>query len=118
MVMQPEVKQRLYQLQSEVCRVLSHPKRLEIIDTLKGGEKSVHELLSILECSKANLSQHLVALRRMRIVDTRREGVSIFYRIVNPKVIEACHTVREMLLEQIMEDEKMSRLIIESTESE
>jgi len=117
--MQSEVKKKLYQLQSELCQALcAHPKRLEIIDTLKEGEKSVHELLSMLDYSKANLSQHLAVLRRLRIVDTRREGVTVFYRIANPKVVKACNTIQEVLLEQLMKDEKTSRLIRESTEGQ
>jgi len=111
-----EARRKLYQLQSEFCHALcAHPKRLEIIDLLKEGEKSVGQLVSITGYSKANISQHLALLRRVKIADTRREGVAIFYRIVNPELIEACDRIQKLLLDQLMKDEKTSRSIREST---
>jgi ArsR family transcriptional regulator len=100
-------EKKVYQLHSELCKTLSHPKRLEILNYLRGGEKSVSELVSLIGSSKANLSQHLAVLRQRRIVSTRREGVNIFYRIANPKIIKACDIIREVLFEQLVEDDQM-----------
>ena len=115
-VVELEARRKLYQLQSDLCHGLcAHPKRLEIIDLLKEGEKSVSQLSSITGYSKANVSQHLTALRRVKIVEARREGASAFYRIINPKLIEACNTIQRVLLDQLLKDEKASRSIREST---
>lgn len=113
-MVQGGLKKKIYQLQSEFCHALSHPKRLEIMNILKEGEKSVSELLSITGYNKANLSQHLMILRKVRIVEIRKQGVTVFYRITNPKVLQACHTVQEVLFEQLMENEKMSQLMKEN----
>jgi ArsR family transcriptional regulator len=101
------MEKKVYQLHSELCKTLSHPKRLEILDLLRDGEKSVSELVSLIGSSKANLSQHLAVLRQRRIVSTRREGVNIFYRIANPKIIKACDIIREVLFEQLVKDDQI-----------
>ncbi|MEW5746097.1 MAG: metalloregulator ArsR/SmtB family transcription factor [Nitrospirota bacterium] len=101
----------IYELQAEVCKILSSPKRLEIINALKGGEKSVTELVDILDTPKANVSQHLAVMRLKGILKTRRDGVNIFYSIAHPKVIEACMLMREVLTELLTERSKMASLM-------
>jgi len=97
-----EKDKKLFEIQAEVCKVLTSPKRLEIIHLLKDGEKSVSELVEMLGIPKANVSQHLSILKSRGILRSRREGVNIYYSIANPKVIEACRLMREVLMEQLM----------------
>lgn len=103
----------LFELQAEVCKTLSSPKRLEIINALKEGEKTVGELVEILGVPKANVSQHLAVMRLKGILNSRRDGVNIYYRIANPKVVQACMLMREVLTEQMQEK---SRLIDSASE--
>jgi ArsR family transcriptional regulator len=65
------------------------------------------ELIEKIGVSKANLSQHMSILKSKGVVLTRREGVNIYYRISNPKIIQACDLMREVLLEQLQEKGKM-----------
>ena len=90
----------LYEMQAEICKTLTNPKRIEILNTLKNEEKTVTELVTALGASKANVSQHLAVMRHKGILTTRREGVNIYYRVANPKVIEACALMKEVLFEQ------------------
>lgn len=101
----------MYELQSEVCKTLASPKRLEILNALKEGEKTVGELVEILGVPKANVSQHLAVMRLKGILKSRREGVSIYYRISNPKVTQACMLMREVLTEQMKERSKLIDII-------
>ncbi len=94
-------------MQAEVCKTLTNPKRLEIIHALKDGEKNVTELVEILGIPKANVSQHLSVMKNRGILKSRREGVNIYYSISNPKVIEACNLMREVLTEQLKERESI-----------
>src|SRR3990172_5071074 len=96
----------LFELQSDVCKTLASPKRLEILNALKEGEKTVSELVEILGVPKANVSQHLAVMRHKGILKSRREGVNIFYSVGNPKVIQACVLMREVLTEQMKERSK------------
>jgi ArsR family transcriptional regulator, virulence genes transcriptional regulator len=95
------VDRQLYKLHAGICHTLANPKRLEIIDKLRNQELSVTELAEALEISQANLSQHLSLMRQRGIVTTRREGLNIFYKLSNPKIIKACDLMRQVLLENL-----------------
>ncbi|TSA48208.1 MAG: ArsR family transcriptional regulator [Deltaproteobacteria bacterium] len=95
--------EEIYELQADVCKIFSNAKRLEIINILKDGETSANELIERTGLSKANLSQHMAILKARGVILTRREGVNMYYRIANPKIIQACNLMREVLTEQIQE---------------
>jgi len=101
----------LFELQAEVCKTLASPKRLEILNALKDGEKTVSELVEILGVPKANVSQHLAVMRHKGILDARREGVNIYYRVSNAKVIKACILMREVLTEHMQETSKLIDIV-------
>jgi ArsR family transcriptional regulator len=90
----------IFEMQAEICKTLTNPKRIEILNVLKNEERTVSELVIALGASKANVSQHLAVMRHKGILATRREGVNIFYRVANPKVIDACSLMKEVLFEQ------------------
>ena len=96
----------IFEMQAEICKTLTNPKRIEILNFLKTDERTVTELVNALGASKANVSQHLAVMRHKGILTTRREGVNIYYRVANPKVIEACSLMKEVLFEQHMSKKK------------
>jgi len=98
---------RIYQLYAELCKTLSNPTRLEILNLLRDGEKSVGELAAATGAHQATISQHLAVLRQRAVVTPRKEGSNTFYRIANPKIIEACDIIRGILFEQLAEMEKL-----------
>lgn len=101
----------IFELQSEICKTLSSSKRIEILNALKDGEKTVSELVEILGVPKANVSQHLAVMRHKGILKSRREGVNIYYRVASPKVIEACLLMKEVLMEQMKEKGKLAEMV-------
>jgi ArsR family transcriptional regulator len=94
-------------MHADVCKVFTSPKRLEIIDALREGEKTVSELATLLGIRQANLSQHLTVLREKKVVLARKEGQSTFYRLANPKILKAFDLMREVLLEQLATSERL-----------
>ena len=96
------------EMHADLCKTLGSPVRIEILQSLKEGEKTVGQICQKLGLRQANVSQHLAVLRQRRIVTTRREGTSIFYSISNPKFVEACGLIREVLLEQLRLNEKLT----------
>jgi ArsR family transcriptional regulator len=106
------MNKEIFELHAEICKTFANPKRLEILNLLRNGEKTVGELAELAEIPQANLSQHLAMLRQRRVVTTRREGVTIYYKIANPKIIKACDLMREVLFEQIEDAEKLVERII------
>ena len=97
------IEDRLFTLHAEVCKAMAKPTRLKVLNALQQGERSVQVLAKTLKLRKANLSQHLAILRQRGIVATRREGLNIYYRCANPKMLKACEILREVLLEQLAE---------------
>ena|SRR4030043_508730 len=91
----------LFKLKAELCKTFSDPKRLMIINALRGGEKSVGDLVEVLQSPQSVVSRHLAVLRSRGVVETRRDGVCIYYSLANLKIVDACDIVHEVLLEQI-----------------
>lgn len=83
----------VFELAAEVFRVMSAPMRLKIISRLCNGEKNVSQLLEEIETTQPNMSQHLNTLYQAGVIGRRREGVQIFYRIVNDRVVTLCRAV-------------------------
>jgi DNA-binding transcriptional ArsR family regulator len=86
-----------YRLHAEVCRVLTDPKRLMILDVLREGEHSVGDLAEELGCSMANASQHLAVLRSAGLVGTRRSGTTVLYHLAEPALVEACDVIHRIV---------------------
>ena len=84
---------QVFELAAEVFRVMSAPMRLKIISSLCQAEKNVSELLSEIETTQPNMSQHLNTLYQAGVLGKRREGVQIFYRIIDERVANLCRTV-------------------------
>ncbi len=93
--------ERLYELHAAICQMLANPKRLEILDCLREGERPVGELAEAMGISQSNVSQHLAVMRQNGIVLARREGLNIYYRIANPKITRACGLMRQVLVEHL-----------------
>lgn len=88
--------QEAYNKNANIYKILANSKRLEVLNILKTGETGVEELLKITGLSKANLSQHLALLRHSGLVQTRREGLNIFYTIVDPRIVEPCKILHNL----------------------
>ncbi|KKR73758.1 MAG: Transcriptional regulator, ArsR family [Candidatus Levybacteria bacterium GW2011_GWC2_40_7] len=99
------------QLHAEICRTLGSAARIEILKALSDGEKTVNELSKTLGLRQANVSQHLAILRQRRVVVTRKEGTNIYYKVANPKIIQACELMRQVLIEQLQETEQLTKTV-------
>jgi DNA-binding transcriptional ArsR family regulator len=77
-----------------LMRSLSHPQRLLVLCALAGTEKSVSELRHLLGIEQVPMSQQLMRLRADGLVEARRDGTTVYYRVAKPEVvtiIEALH---------------------------
>jgi ArsR family transcriptional regulator len=86
---------------ARVIRVLGHPLRLRLLETLEAGERNVSELVAATDASQARVSQHLAILRAEGVVGFRREGGRIYYRITEPKVHRILACIRDCDLPEI-----------------
>ena len=83
----------VFELAAEVFRIMSAPMRLKIISALCNGEKNVGELLAEIPTTQPNMSQHLNTLYKAGVLGRRRDGVQIYYRIINERVVTLCRAV-------------------------
>ena len=77
-----------------VGRALADPKRLCVLESLAVGELSVGDLSTRVGCQVPNMSQHLAVLRTAGLVTTRREGSTVYYRLTDPRVLEAYRLIQ------------------------
>ena len=84
-------------LQAEVLKVLSSPRRLEILHVLADGPIEVGRLAAVLGVSQPNVSQHLAVMRTAGMVESERDGREIRYHLVDPDVLVACAVMRGVL---------------------
>jgi ArsR family transcriptional regulator len=83
----------MFELAADTFRVMSAPMRLKIINCLCNEEKNVGQLLEEIVTTQPNMSQHLNTLYKAKILGRRREGVQIYYRIINDRVVSLCRAV-------------------------
>jgi len=88
---------------ARVIRVLGHPLRLRILEALEPGERNVAELQEEIVASQAVISQQLGILRANGIVEPRRDGTRVYYRIIEPKVSRILDCIRECDLSTMAE---------------
>jgi DNA-binding transcriptional ArsR family regulator len=82
-----------------IGRALADPKRLCVLESLAGGELSVSDLSASAGCQVPNMSQHLAVLRSAGLVQSRREGSTIFYRLADVRVLEAYRLIQSLAQE-------------------
>ena len=80
---------------ARVIRVLGHPLRLRILESLEIGERNVTDLQDELEANQAAISQQLAILRAEDVVAARRDGQRVYYRIIEPKVSHILDCIRQ-----------------------
>jgi rhodanese-related sulfurtransferase len=90
-----EFKRRVFSEFARVGKALASPHRLQIVEVLAQGERSVEELASDLQLPIANVSQHLQVLRTAQLVDTRRDGLYVRYRLVDERVFRIWQAIRD-----------------------
>ena len=83
-----------YERAAVIGRALADPKRLCVLESLAAGELSVSELSIRVGCQVPNMSQHLAVLRSAGLVQSRREGSTVFYRLADVRVLEAYRLIQ------------------------
>ena len=87
----------VYVVKAQLFRVLGHPVRIRILELLRDGELTVGELQAALRLDSSGTSQHLGALRQQGVLDSRRQGACVYYRIRDPRVSQLLVVAKEIL---------------------
>lgn len=108
--MQPRAfKDRLYGQYARIGKALGSPHRLELLELLAQGERTVESLAGELRLSMANTSQHLQILRGAGLVDTRRAGLFIHYRLADDSIVPLSTAIRTVAERRLADLERLVR---------
>ena len=109
-----QFKDAIYDQFARIGKAISSPKRLELLDLLCQGERTVEALAAEAELSIANTSQHLQVLRAARLVEASKEGLYVTYRIADLAVGDFVRSIRVLAEKQLAEVEQISRRFFEA----
>lgn len=104
-----EFKDRLYGQFARIGKALSNPHRLEILELLAQSERTVESLATETGLSLANTSQHLQALRQAALVDSRKDGLFVHYRLAGAEVFELSQVLRTVAERRLADFERLVR---------
>jgi ArsR family transcriptional regulator len=97
----------VHEIKANLFKVLGHPARVRILELLRSGERSVGALQSELGLDSGGTSQHLAALRRIGLVESRRDGTSVYYRVDDEHVFELLEAGRAIIGRRLAEQQSI-----------
>jgi rhodanese-related sulfurtransferase len=103
-----EAKTALFDEFARAAKALASGRRIELVDVLANGERTVEALAGEVGLSVANTSQHLQILRQAGLVTSRRQGTSIHYRLAGPEVFELWRALRTLAASRLAEVERLA----------
>lgn len=106
-LMMPHNARPVHEAKAVLFRVLGHPARVRILEILADGEQSVGALQAALGLDSSGTSQHLAALRRVGVVESRRAGTSVFYRVDDPRVFDLLSAGRDIIGRRLTTEQSM-----------
>jgi len=107
-----DVESPFYEIEARILSVLANPKRLEIIDLLNHGERTVSDLATSLGIAQAATSQHLAVMRKAGVVETRKDGNFVFYRLADPKIADACGVMSRAVVDLLVNQQEKLRPVL------
>lgn len=108
--------QPIHRVKAEFFRVLGHPVRVRVLELLREGERSVGELQTALGIDSSGTSQHLGALRKQGLLESRKEGTSVYYRVKDPRTFQLLETARQILTSHFEDTQALLVDLAEATD--
>jgi DNA-binding transcriptional ArsR family regulator len=101
------VTRPIYQVKAEFFKTLGHPARIRVLEILRGGERSVGELIAEVGLEPSHMSQQLAVLRRASIVVARKEGSTVLYSVSDRRVFELLEVAKQILTSSLAETQEL-----------
>lgn len=90
----------IYKLHADFCKFMGNPKRIEILFLLGKNELCVDEIAQAMGITITNVSQNLSVMKSRGVLEFRREGKNIYYKLADRRILDACIIMRDIMLEQ------------------
>jgi DNA-binding transcriptional ArsR family regulator len=100
-------RQLLFEKQAEVAKAIAHPLRIAIIDFLKDGEQCVCDIAEHIGSERSNVSRHLAVMVNAGVLDYRKEGLKVIYKLKTPCILEFFSCVSRVLKQQARDNQKL-----------
>ena len=102
-----EEKQLLFEKQAEIAKAIAHPLRIAIIDFLKDGEQCVCDIAEFVGSERSNVSRHLSVMVNAGVLDYRKEGLKVIYKLKCACIVDFFSCVSRVLKQQARENNKL-----------
>jgi len=104
-------KQLLFEKQAEIAKAIAHPLRIAIIDFLKDGEQCVCDIADHVGSERSNISRHLSVMVKAGVLEYRKEGLKVIYRLKCVCILNFFSCVTGVLKQQAKESEQLLKAI-------
>jgi ArsR family transcriptional regulator len=104
-----DIGRTLYEHHAEMCKVFSNATRLMVLNVLREREMTVAAIAERLGVALGTVSPHLLMMKQRRVLVSRKQGNQVFYRLANPKMLQAFDLIREILYEQMKQQGQLVR---------
>jgi DNA-binding transcriptional ArsR family regulator len=101
----------LFQKQAEVAKAIAHPLRLAIVDFLKDGQQCVCDIAEHIGSERSNVSRHLAVMVNAGVLDYRKEGLKVIYKLKTPCILDFFLCVTAVLKQQAKDNQKLLSII-------
>jgi ArsR family transcriptional regulator len=102
-------KQLLFQKQAEIAKAIAHPLRIAIVDFLKESEQCVCDIAEYVGSERSNVSRHLAVMVKAGVLECRKEGLKVIYKLKAPCILDFFSCTTECLKQQLKDTEKLLR---------
>jgi ArsR family transcriptional regulator len=102
---------QLFEKQADIAKSIAHPIRIAALDFVKDGEQCVCDIAEAVGTERSNLSKHLSIMVNSGILDSRKEGLKVFYQIKAPCVLKFLDCLKDCLREQIAQQKQLQEML-------
>jgi len=99
--------ERILELKAEVLKTLAQPTRLKILECLRNGEKCICEIVPAINGEQSNISRHISLMQKNHIITTRKDGVRVMVKVLDPEIFNILDRVSKILKDQLKEQEEL-----------
>jgi DNA-binding transcriptional ArsR family regulator len=103
-------KYQLYEKQAEVVQAVAHPLRIAILDFLADGSQCVCDIAEHIGSERSNVSRHLAVMFNAGLLEQRKEGLKVIYKVKTPCLFKFLSCVSGVLKEQIEDHKKLAKM--------
>ena len=100
-------KQLLFEKQAEIAKAIAHPLRIAVVNFLKDGEQCVCDIAEHIGSERSNVSRHLSVMLNASLLEYRKEGLKVIYRLKTPCILDFFSCVSRVLKQQVKDNKRL-----------